>query len=61
MLTNVVQLKKRLTETMDSEGYRPLKAHELADEIGLPSRQRASVRALLKEMAGSQVAFQPME
>ncbi len=36
---------------MDSEGYRPLKAHELADEIGLPSRQRASVRALLKEMA----------
>jgi ribonuclease R len=51
MLTNSIQLKKRLTEHLSAEGYRPLKAHELADELGLSARQRTKVRSALKELA----------
>lgn len=38
---------------MNAEGYRPLKAHELAHALGLGSKERAKVRTSLKELAAA--------
>jgi len=43
-------LKKRLLEFIRSPGYRPLKDHHLADELGLMTHERSMFRTILREL-----------
>ena len=44
-------LKKRLLEFIRTPGYRPLKDHHLADEMGLMTHERASFRSILRDLS----------
>ena len=44
-------LTERLLEFIRSAGYRPMKDHDLADEMSLPHHRRADVRGALRELA----------
>ncbi|HMP88679.1 MAG TPA: VacB/RNase II family 3'-5' exoribonuclease [Kiritimatiellia bacterium] len=44
-------LRDRLLEFIRSPGYRPVKDHQLAEEMGLMSHERSAVRSLLRNLS----------
>ena len=51
MVHDIASLKKRLFEFMTSDGYRPLKDHQLAGEIGIMTHERSQLREALRALS----------